>query len=100
MRKSRSHNLRRYVWLPVAVFLLLRLGDTVLGGGASSASVRLVTVPPGSHWIATWAASSQPATTGNLSALGFRDATIREIVLTSAGGDRVRVRLSNAFGSL
>jgi lysophospholipase L1-like esterase len=98
LRKSRSHNLRRYVWLPVALFLLLRLGGAMLGG-ASSASVRLLAVPPGSHWITTWGASPQPATTSNLSALGFRDATIREIVLASAGGDRLRVRLSNAFGS-
>jgi lysophospholipase L1-like esterase len=98
VRKSRPHNLRRYVWLPVALFLLLRLGDAMLGG-ASSASVRLVEGPPGSHWIATWAASPQAATAGNLSVLGFRDATIRQIVLTSAGGDRLRVRLSNAFGS-
>ena len=30
---------------------------------------------------------------------GFRNATIREIVLTSAGGARVRVRLTNAYGS-
>ena len=97
MRKSRPHNLRRYVWLPVGLFLLLRLGDAMLGG-ASSASVRLVEAPPGSHWIATWAASPQSATIGNLSAPGFRDATIRQIVLTSAGGDRVRVRFSNAFG--
>ncbi|HET6865144.1 MAG TPA: SGNH/GDSL hydrolase family protein [Solirubrobacteraceae bacterium] len=77
---------------------MLRLGDAVFDG-ASSASVRLVPIPSGSHWVATWGASPQAATTGNLSGVGFRDATIREIVFTSVGGARVRVRLTNAFGS-
>ena len=98
MRKSRSDKLRRYVWLPVAVLALLRLGDAVLDG-SSSASVRMVPVPSGSHWVATWGASPQAAVAGNLSGLGFRHATLREIVVTSAGGSRVRVRLTNAFGS-
>ena len=98
LTKSRSRKLRRYVWLPVALFALLRLGDALFDG-ASSASVRLVPVPSGSHWVATWAASPQAATTGNLSGVGFRNATIREIVFTSAGGARVRVRLTNAFGN-
>jgi hypothetical protein len=97
VRLSRSHILRRHVWLPVALFLLLRLADAMLGG-ASSASVRLASIPPDSHWVTAWGASPQPAT-GNLSGIGFRDATIREIVLTSAGGYRLRVRLTNAFGS-
>jgi hypothetical protein len=62
--------------------------------------VRLVPIPSGSHWVSTWGASPQPATPGTLSGPGFHDATIREIVLTSTGGVRVRVRLSNAFGSV
>jgi lysophospholipase L1-like esterase len=89
--------LRRYIWVPVALFVVLRLGDAVFDGD-SSASVRLVPIPSGSHWVATWGASSQEATTGNLSGVGFRNATIREILFTSAGGARVRVRLTNVFG--
>lgn len=83
----------------MSLFLLLRLAGTMLDG-SSAASVRLVPIPSGSHWVATWGASPQPATPATLSEPGFRDATIREIVLTSAGGVRVRVRLSNAFGSV
>jgi lysophospholipase L1-like esterase len=94
---SRSQKVRRYIWLPVALLALLRLGDAAFDG-ASSASVRLVPIPSGSHWVATWGASSQAATIGNLSGVGFRNATIREIVLTSLGGARVRVRLTNVFG--
>jgi lysophospholipase L1-like esterase len=89
---------RRYLWAPVALILLLRIGDVLLDSG-SSASASGVPVPKGSHWVATWGASPQAATPGNLSRAGFRDATRREVVFTSAPGARVRVRLSNAFGS-
>ncbi|MGN6872591.1 MAG: SGNH/GDSL hydrolase family protein [Solirubrobacteraceae bacterium] len=82
----------------MALVVLLKLGDARFDG-ASSASVRLVPIPSGSHWVATWGASPQAATTGNLSGVGFRDATIREVILTSVGGARVRIRLTNAFGS-
>jgi lysophospholipase L1-like esterase len=98
LRKSRFYSFRRYMWLPIALFLLLRFAGTMLGG-SSSASVRLVPIPSRSHWIATWGASPQPATPRTVSDPGFRNVTIREIVFTSAGGMRLRVRLSNAFGS-
>src|SRR5215470_1223926 len=48
------------------------------------------------HWIGTWAASPQHWLLGGLQS--FENQTIRLIVHTSAGGKRVRVRLSNAFG--
>jgi lysophospholipase L1-like esterase len=82
----------------VALFLLFRIAAAVLNSDAP-ASATPVPVPAGSHWIASWGASPQAATARNLSRAGFRNATIREIVLTSAGGVRVRVRLTNAFGS-
>lgn len=50
------------------------------------------------HWVASWAASPESATAGNLSARGFDDQTIRQIAFSSAGGSAVRVTLSNAFG--
>ncbi len=82
----------------MALLVLLRIGAAVLNRDAPAAATP-VPVPAGSHWIATWGAAPQAATAGNLSRAGFRDATIREIVLTSAGGARIRVRLTNAFGS-
>ena len=78
--------------------MLFKIGDAVVSSDAP-ASATPVPVPAGSHWITSWGASPQPATGGNLSRAGFRNATLREIVLTSAGGVRVRVRLTNAFGS-
>jgi lysophospholipase L1-like esterase len=82
----------------LALVVLLKIGDAVLDSDTPAAATP-VPVPAGSHWIATWGASPQAATAGNLSRAGFRNATLREILLTSAGGVRVRVRLTNAFGS-
>ena len=72
----------------------------------------------GDHWVATWAASPQqpravPAPPAGQPAAGpsvattaparpgqrFNNQTVRMIVRTSIGGRRVRVQLSNAFGS-
>jgi lysophospholipase L1-like esterase len=80
------------------LFVLLRIGGAVVESDAPAAATP-VPVPAGSHWIATWGASPQAATAGNLSRAGFRDATIREIVLTSAAGFRLRLRLTNEYGS-
>ena len=95
-RKSRG--LRRYVWAPLALVLLLRVGDAVLVSG-SAAAARLPRIPSGSHWVASWGASPQPATKGNLSQPGFRGETLREIMVTSVGGVRMRVRFTNLFGT-
>lgn len=51
---------------------------------------------PQPHWVATWAASPQAADPDAPVALDGR--TVRQIVHVSAGGARVRVRLSNAYG--
>src|ERR1051325_4103328 len=53
------------------------------------------------HWVATWARSQMVARTGPPPARaprGFSNQTIRMIARTSIAGNRVRVRLSNAFG--
>jgi lysophospholipase L1-like esterase len=56
------------------------------------------------HWVATWATAQTLARTGpppaNPNATrGFSNQTIRMIARTSIPGKRLRVRLSNAFGS-
>lgn len=51
-------------------------------------------------WIATWGASQQiPEPQTALPLDDLRDATIRQIFHLSAGGSRLRVHLSNAFGT-
>lgn len=50
-------------------------------------------------WVSTWAASPQVAVPGTPAATGFSDQTVRNIVFTSVGGDLVRVRFTNTFGT-
>jgi lysophospholipase L1-like esterase len=66
----------------------------------ASASGRPCGSAPRCDWIGTWATALVPASpfdTGR-SLSGFENESIRMIVQTSIGGDRVRIRLSNAFG--
>ncbi len=53
------------------------------------------------HWISTWGASPSPQLTNaaqiEKDKLNFNNQTIREIVHLSAGGEEIRVRLSNAY---
>lgn len=49
-----------------------------------------------SVWIGTWATAAEAAIPG--SAATFRNQTLRLIVHISAGGARVRVKISNTFG--
>lgn len=53
-----------------------------------------------SHWVGTWASSPLPGDSRTTPpAPGLNDATLRQIVHVSAGGPRLRVRFSNAFGA-
>ncbi len=53
--------------------------------------------PDSAPWTGTWA--SAPTETPASVTAEFEDETIRQTVRTSIGGDRVRIRLSNEFGS-
>src|ERR1700738_3260219 len=48
------------------------------------------------RWIGTWATAPQPFMPGSLQS--FRNQSLRLIVHTSAGGTRVRIKISNTFG--
>lgn len=51
----------------------------------------------GAHWVGTWA-SAQMVPVGRFSEADLTDATVRQVVRVSLGGERIRIRLSNAFG--
>jgi lysophospholipase L1-like esterase len=54
----------------------------------------------GAHWLGTWASSPQAADADAEPPVpGFADCTLRQVVHVSAGGTRIRVRFSNAFGA-
>jgi lysophospholipase L1-like esterase len=52
------------------------------------------------RWVGSWATSQQiPEERNALAAQDLDDATLRQTVRLSIGGERLRVRLSNAFGT-
>jgi len=57
------------------------------------------------HWVGTWATAvvprpqAAPGAGRGPAPLNFTNQTLRQIVHTSLGGDRIRVVLSNAFGT-
>ena len=61
----------------------------------------LAQMPPAPEvWIASWGASQQiPEPENAIAADDLRDSTMREIFHLSAGGPKVRIHLSNAFGT-
>jgi lysophospholipase L1-like esterase len=50
-------------------------------------------------WVATWAASPMNVWAADMTLPGFYNQTIREFVRISLGGHKIRVRISNEFGS-
>jgi lysophospholipase L1-like esterase len=64
-----------------------------------SAAPRVRTQAARDSWVATWAASPMAASDSGQAAQGFGNQTVRDIVYTSVGGDALRVRLSNLFGT-
>ena len=52
--------------------------------------------PGGTRWIGTWATAPQAPQPGRVQS--FHNQTLRLIVHTSAGGKKVRIKISNTFG--
>ena len=83
---------------------------TVAMYGLSADVALLAQSGSGAHWVGTWATATvardpQPQEVDAIGlpvsgpALNFNNQTLRQIVRTSAGGSRVRVVLSNTFGT-
>ena len=72
--------------------LVAALGDSTNAGMASSAEVNR----EGKRWIGTWAAAPQPSLPGNVQT--YRNQSLRLIVHVSAGGKKVRIKISNTYG--
>ena len=100
---------RRFSGLALVAVLMLGGGALIRGEFASTASgrprhtaelIQLAPPAPGpARWVAAWAASPQTASSRSQFVAGFEDRTIRDIVFSTLAGSRMRVRLSNAFGS-
>ena len=84
--------MRRYRWPWVALCAVLLAAAS--GGSAAARNASAWS------WVGSWAASQQiPEPRNALPDAALRDATLRQIVHLTVGGDRLRVRLSNAFGT-
>ncbi|MFP5391419.1 MAG: SGNH/GDSL hydrolase family protein [Gammaproteobacteria bacterium] len=54
----------------------------------------------GQHWVSSWGTSLMvPDANNELANASWRDASLRQIVPLSLGGQRLRVRVSNLFGT-
>lgn len=78
---------------------LLVFGATVLTAALVTSSTATSTPPPTrapGGWVGTWAASPGAGVAGTDN--GYPNFSIRNVVHTSVGGSKARVRLSNTFG--
>jgi hypothetical protein len=104
MNKDDQRNLRfRKGWNPkewivraIILILAANAAPAILGSTVSG-------IPSGSdldrkakQWIGTWATAAQPFIPQSLEA--YRNQSLRLIVHTSAGGKRVRIKISNTYG--
>jgi hypothetical protein len=82
------------MWPPRALSVFLGL--------AFYAQAILAQAPPvAPNWVGSWAAAQQAPEANNSLAPGdLRDATLRQVVHLSIGGEVLRVRISNAFGTV
>jgi lysophospholipase L1-like esterase len=83
--------MRRQSILGAALLGVLLAGCASSGGSST---------PPGGHWVASWGtAQLVPDAQNELPAAQWADASLRQVVRVSLGGDSLRVRLSNALGT-
>jgi lysophospholipase L1-like esterase len=71
--------------LLVSALTILTTADPAIASGAE-----------GKRWIGTWAAAAQPSVPGTPQS--FKNQTLRLIIHTSAGGMKVRIKISNTYG--
>lgn len=85
--------------LPGLIFLLL-VGALCARAQQVSAAAGPAEQQQAQHWVASWGASQQiPEPRNTLPADDLTNATMRQIVHLSLGGEMLRVKLSNAFGT-
>jgi lysophospholipase L1-like esterase len=91
------HLKNRFLITAASLALALVGSAQFLGGGGASA--RTASADPQQGWYGTWrAAPQQPAASG-MSHDGFSNETVRMVVHTTASGNSVRLRFSNAYGT-
>ncbi len=95
MPRQRPRRLSR-VLLIVLVLAALTLTSSLRSAGAAGSPS---TPSTGAQLLGAWSASPQPPDLGGISRTGFHDQTLRLIVYSHFPGARLRIRLSNTFGT-
>jgi hypothetical protein len=87
------------MWIVYATALLFAAGVTsaVLGSTASGIASGAEADQNAKQWIGTWATAAQPFVPKSLQT--YRNQSLRLIMHTSAGGTKVRVKISNTYGT-
>lgn len=77
------------------------LGAILLFGSTPLSLLQAQSIVQAHNWVGSWAASQQlPEPQNSVTPELLNDATLRQIVRLSAGGEALRVHISNAFGFL
>lgn len=84
-------------WMQGISAVIVAAGTMILGT-TSACAARAPQEPATAQWIGTWASAPMAAPNKD-NACPFCDTTLREIVHISAGGDKIRIRFTNEFGS-
>jgi len=89
----------KVIWLGLlgTVLVLATAAIAVSADSRSAAADRRGSGPD--SWVTSWSASPQHAIAGPLAAGGFDHQTIRDIIVTSVGGDQLRLELTNLYGA-
>ncbi|RZA34732.1 MAG: SGNH/GDSL hydrolase family protein, partial [Lysobacteraceae bacterium] len=76
------------------------LAAVLLAGCAAPGQPSRQEAQPAASWVASWGTAQMvPGAEHELAPAQWRDATLRQVVRVSLGGERLRVRFSNAFGT-
>lgn len=101
-RLSSSAGLAVGALVPIAVVLFA----VALASSSRSTQVRAAgSAQSASHergherWVATWRAAPQQPMASGTSQTGLNDQTVRMVIHTTVGGDTLRLRFSNAYGT-
>ena len=86
----------QYVTRAVLVALLI----PVAFQGRAQSRTQVPAPAPTKHWVASWGTAQMiPEPPNTLAPEDWRDASLRQIVRVSLGGSRLRVKISNVFGT-
>ncbi len=99
---SSDPNGRRYrlgLWAAAALAVLALAFALVPAARPGTVTTAALRVPGAAGtWVTSWGASPQAAIPGWGFSAGFDDQTVRNVIYPSAGGDQIRLELTNAFG--